>query len=174
MEEAVKLSTQMRWLSPLSWCLCGRALSCKERTSSIGKLGFTSNYNLFGPMKERLKDKHYPSDEKIKTAMIKWLKERPAEFYESVIYALIRKGKIPIKINGVYVEKKGCDQEMTSFILKYEHVLMSVIIPALKIKELFLLYNCGRIFFILSFFVLHILPFGLVRLRTFRLSAWIS
>ena len=29
-------------------------------------------------------------------------------------------------------------------------------------------------FFILSFFVLYILPFGLVRLRTFRLSAWVS
>ena len=32
-------------------------------------------------------------------------------------------------------------------------------------------YNCGRIFFILSFFVGYILSFGLVRLRTFRLSA---
>ena len=37
---------------------------------------------------------------------------------------------------------------------------------------LVLLYNCGRIFFILSFFVLYILSFGLVRLRTFRLSVW--
>ena len=36
------------------------------------------------------------------------------------------------------------------------------------------LYNCGGIFFILSFFVLYNLPFGLVRLRTFRLSAWVS
>ena len=33
------------------------------------------------------------------------------------------------------------------------------------------LYNCGRIFFILSFFVGYILSFGLVRLRTIRLSA---
>ena len=32
----------------------------------------------------------------------------------------------------------------------------------------------GGIFFILSFFVLYILPFGLVRLRTFRFSAWVS
>ena len=37
-----------------------------------------------------------------------------------------------------------------------------------------LLYNCGGDFFILSFFLLYILPFGLVRLRTFRLSAWVS
>ena len=40
-------------------------------------------------------------------------------------------------------------------------------------------YNCEGIFFILSFFILYILPFGLVRLRTFRLvhglvSAWVS
>ena len=34
-----------------------------------------------------------------------------------------------------------------------------------------LLYNCGIIFFILSFFVRYILSFGLVRLRTIRLSA---
>ena len=33
------------------------------------------------------------------------------------------------------------------------------------------LYNCGRIVFILSFFVGYILSFGLVRLRTIRLSA---
>ena len=34
-----------------------------------------------------------------------------------------------------------------------------------------LLYNCGKIFFILSFFIGYILSFGLVRLRTIRLSA---
>ena len=34
-----------------------------------------------------------------------------------------------------------------------------------------MLYICGRIFFILSFFVDYILSFGLVRLRTIRLSA---
>ena len=34
-----------------------------------------------------------------------------------------------------------------------------------------LLYNCGVIFFILSFFVGYILSFGLVRLRTIRLKA---
>ena len=34
-----------------------------------------------------------------------------------------------------------------------------------------LLYNCGMIFFILSFFIGYILSFGLVRLRTIWLSA---
>ena len=36
------------------------------------------------------------------------------------------------------------------------------------------LYNCGRIFFILWFFVGYILFFGLVRLRTIRLSARVA
>ena len=34
-----------------------------------------------------------------------------------------------------------------------------------------MLYNCGRIFFILSFFVGYILSFGMVRLRTIRFCA---
>ena len=34
-----------------------------------------------------------------------------------------------------------------------------------------MLYNCGMIFFILSFFVGYILSFGLVKLRTIQLSA---
>ena len=40
--------------------------------------------------------------------------------------------------------------------------------------KIIVLYNCGRIFFILSFFFLYILSFGLVRTRTFRHSAWFS
>ena len=41
MEDAVKLSTQMRQLSLFSWCLCGQALSGQWKTSSIGKLSLT-------------------------------------------------------------------------------------------------------------------------------------
>ena len=41
----------------------------------------------------------------------------------------------------------------------------------LIINVLLLLYNCGRIFFILSFFVGYILSLGLVWLRTIWLSA---
>ena len=39
MEDAVKLSTWIRRLSSLSWCLCG--WTCRKRTLSIGKLGLT-------------------------------------------------------------------------------------------------------------------------------------
>ena len=38
-------------------------------------------------------------------------------------------------------------------------------------QGIYVLYNCRMIFFILSFFVGYILSFGLVRLRTIRLSA---
>ena len=38
-------------------------------------------------------------------------------------------------------------------------------------ESLNVLYNCGRIFFILSFFIGYILSFSLVRLRTIRLCA---
>ena len=38
-------------------------------------------------------------------------------------------------------------------------------------NPVYMLYNCGMNFLILSFFVDYILSFGLVKLRTFRLSA---
>ena len=34
-----------------------------------------SDYHLIGPMKESWRGKHYASDEVVKTAVIKWLKE---------------------------------------------------------------------------------------------------
>ena len=37
-------------------------------------------YNIFGPMKEGLRDKH-ASDEVVKTAVMKLLKEQSKEFY---------------------------------------------------------------------------------------------
>ena len=54
-----------------------------------------------------------------------------------------------------------------------------IIIRSGHLAEIRLLYNCGGNFFILSFFVLYILPFGLGKLRIFRLvhgfvSAWVS
>ena len=48
-----------------------------------------SDYHLFGPMKEGLRGKHFASDEKMKTAVMKRLKEQSTEFYEAEIHALI-------------------------------------------------------------------------------------
>ena len=42
---------------------------------------------------------------------------------------------------------------------------------SLRSVRILMLYNCGMIFFLLSFFVGYILSFDLVRLRTIRLSA---
>ena len=64
-----------------------------------------SDYHLFGPMKEGLRGKHYPSDEEVKSAVKKWLKEQSREFYEAGIHALIRRWNIAVERNGDYVEK---------------------------------------------------------------------
>ena len=56
-------------------------------------------------MKEDLKSKQYANDEEVKTAVMKWLKEQPTEFYVAGINTLIRRWNITIKRNGDYVEK---------------------------------------------------------------------
>ena len=66
-----------------------------------------SNYYLFGSMKEDLKGKHYASNEEVKTAVMKWLKEQSIEFYKAGTHAFIR---LLLREKGDYVEKQGCDQ----------------------------------------------------------------
>ena len=56
-------------------------------------------------MKERLRGKHCASDEEVKTAVKKWLKEQSTEFYEAGIHALTRRWNIASERNGDYVEK---------------------------------------------------------------------
>ena len=41
------------------------------------------DYHLFGPMKEGFRGKHYASNEQVKIAIIKWLKDQSAEFYDA-------------------------------------------------------------------------------------------
>ena len=65
----------------------------------------TSDYHLFGIMKESLRGKYYASDEEMKTVLMKWLKEQSVEFYEAGIHALIRRRNIAIERNGDYVKK---------------------------------------------------------------------
>ena len=61
-----------------------------------------SDYHLFGPMKEGLKGKHCTSDQQVKRAVMKCLKE---QFYKVEIPILIRRWNIVIERNGDYVEK---------------------------------------------------------------------
>ena len=51
------------------------------------------------------RSKHCASDEEVKTAMMQWLWELSAEFYESAIYALIWRWNIAIEKNGDYVKE---------------------------------------------------------------------
>ena len=64
-----------------------------------------SDYHLFGPMKEGLRGKYYSSDEKVKTAVMKWLQEQSREYFEGEIHVLIWRWNIAIDRNGEYVEK---------------------------------------------------------------------
>ena len=56
-------------------------------------------------MKEGLRGKHYASDEEVKTAVMKLLKEQSTVFYEARIHALIRRWDITTERNGDNVEK---------------------------------------------------------------------
>ena len=42
-------------------------------------------YQIFDPMKEGLKGKHYTSNEEVKTAVMKWLKGQSVVFYKAGI-----------------------------------------------------------------------------------------
>ena len=64
-----------------------------------------SDYHLFVSMKERLRCKHYTSYNKVKTAVMKWLKEQSTEFYKSEIHTIIWRWKITIEINSDDVKK---------------------------------------------------------------------
>ena len=56
-------------------------------------------------MKEGLRGKHYASDKKMKTTVMKWLKEQSTKFYEARIHSLIQRWNIAIERNSDYVEK---------------------------------------------------------------------
>ena len=47
-----------------------------------------SDFHLFGPLKKGLRGRHFSSDEEVKTAVRKWLKTQPVEFYNEGICAL--------------------------------------------------------------------------------------
>ena len=64
-----------------------------------------SDYHLFIRMKEGLWGKHYASDEKAKTAAMKWLKKQSTGFYKVEIHVLIQKCNIATERNNDYVEK---------------------------------------------------------------------
>ena len=56
-------------------------------------------------MKEGFRGKNYASDKKVKTVVIKRLKEQSTEFYVAGIYAFFQRRKLLIERNGDNVEK---------------------------------------------------------------------
>ena len=56
-------------------------------------------------MKEGWKRELYANDKKVKTAVMKWLKELSTEFYEVGIHALIRRWGIATERKVDYVKK---------------------------------------------------------------------
>ena len=70
------------------------SLKTREVTSSFGWTTIShppyspdlapSNFHLFGPLKESLRGLHFSSDEEVETAVRKWLKTQPVEFYKGI------------------------------------------------------------------------------------------
>ena len=66
-------------VSPVPMLACGRALSGRRMslTHPSHSPDFTpSDYHFFSLTKESLRSEHYASDEELKTAVMKWLKEQ--------------------------------------------------------------------------------------------------
>ena len=74
-EDEVKLSTQIRRLSLLSWCFCVVEYCHAEGGHYRLSIIALSGYYLFRPMKEGLRGKHYACVEEEKTAVMKRVKE---------------------------------------------------------------------------------------------------
>ena len=64
-----------------------------------------TDYYFFSPMKEGLWGKYYASDEQVKTAAMKSLKEQSTEFYSTETHPLIQRWNIAIETNNDNVEK---------------------------------------------------------------------
>ena len=64
-----------------------------------------SDFHLFGPLKESLRGRHFSSDKEVKTAVRKWLKTQPVEFYNEEICPLVKKWEKAVQKEGDYIEK---------------------------------------------------------------------
>ena len=64
-----------------------------------------SDFHLFGPLKESLRGRYFSNDEEVKTALRKWLKTQPIEFYNKEISALVKRWEKAVRKAGDYIEK---------------------------------------------------------------------
>ena len=65
----------------------------------------SSDFHLFEPLKKILRGQHFSSDEEVKTAVRKWLKMQPVEFYNEGICALVKRWEKAVRKARDYIEK---------------------------------------------------------------------
>ncbi|GBN02036.1 Mariner Mos1 transposase [Araneus ventricosus] len=65
----------------------------------------TSDFHLFGPLKQHLGGKHFADDDDVQHEVLLWMRQQPKEFYAAGIGALIKRWDKCINIDGDYVEK---------------------------------------------------------------------
>ena len=64
-----------------------------------------SDNHLFGPMKKGLWGNRYGNVNKVKTAVLNWLRHQSAEFYNAGIRALVYRWTVALERSGDYEEK---------------------------------------------------------------------
>jgi histone-lysine N-methyltransferase SETMAR len=65
----------------------------------------SSDFHVFGPIKEAMGGKSFRSDEEVQQAVHEWLRFQPNDFFSSGIPALPKRWDTCIVRNGDYVEK---------------------------------------------------------------------
>ena len=64
-----------------------------------------SDFHLFGPMKDGLRGRHFPSNDAVVRAVKQWATSGGADFYECSMQALVHRWRKCIANGGDYVEK---------------------------------------------------------------------
>ena len=159
MEDAVKLFTRMRWLSPLFWCLWD-IINWQNLAPS--------DYLLFGPMKGGLRGKHYVS-ENFRDKL--GLKNNQQNF-RRLWYMLSFEGKTLLlrETETMLRRRNVIHSELASFLCMI-HVPVSVIIPVLKKKvSYFFIYPYIYIYIYILLLLLLLLNFWYRKIHINRLA----
>jgi hypothetical protein len=64
-----------------------------------------SDFHVFGPLKEAMRDKPFRSDEEVQQAVHEWLRSQPKDFFSRGIHALPKCWNTCMVRNGDYVDK---------------------------------------------------------------------
>ena len=65
----------------------------------------SSDFHMFGPLKEAMGGKKFRSDEEVRHAVHEWLRGLPKVFFSKGIYAFCKGWRTCIERGGDYVEK---------------------------------------------------------------------